>query len=44
MKELITAIILLVVLWAIMWGSCAMSEECYQANTYQDNTQKYENN
>lgn len=33
MKELITAILLLVGIWAIMWGGCAMSEECYQANT-----------
>lgn len=33
MKEFITAILLLVTLWAIMWGSCALNEECYQANT-----------
>lgn len=32
MKEVTTAILLLIGLWAIMWGGCAMSEECYQNN------------
>lgn len=35
MKQLITAILLLVAFWAIMWGGCAVSEECYKANTNQ---------
>jgi len=32
MKQLITAILLLVGLWVIMWGGCALDEECYQNN------------
>lgn len=33
MKQIITAILILVSFWVLMWGGCATDEECYQSNT-----------
>lgn len=36
MKQVITAILLLIGLWAIIWGGCAINSECYNNNTNYD--------